>query len=65
MINKTIFWRVFIGLIVVVLLGLNFYLLFLRKSIVKFIAEEADLGNKRVENIQEIRAFKSNPQVVN
>lgn len=55
LINKTKFWWGVVGLVVLVLVGVNVYLFFLRKSIFEFIEQEAELSNKRVEQIREFR----------
>jgi len=54
-IDKKKFWWGMVGLIIVVLAGVNIHLYLLRKSIVEFIKYEAELGNRRIEQIRGFR----------
>jgi hypothetical protein len=56
--DKRKFWWGMIGLIVLVLGGLNIHLFWLRKSINNFVLEEAILDNNRMGKIEEFRQKK-------
>ena len=65
MINKRKFWWVVVVLVILVLLGVNIYLYWLKNSIYNFIVKEAELGKERMESIQKTRVLKGNPQDTN
>lgn len=59
---KKKFWRVTVGITILVMAGVNYYLFRLRNDIKTFMEYESQLSNKRVENIREFRQLKPNPQ---
>ena len=62
-VDKTKFWWGMIGLIVLVLAGVNIYLYWLRASIREFVRGEIQMDNRRIEQINEIRQYEDdNPQ---
>ena len=64
-INKTKFWWGMVGLVVIVLGGVNVYLFLLKRTMNDFILGEVEMSNKMMANLEKIRAFWDNPQQAN